>query len=328
MRSLHSNRSSCQTLISQYLQHPRRILIFGDTGTGKSALATQLATQLLNKGASVRLLDADPGSPAFGIPGCLSLYKLDQHESSTPEWLLLDAEPLCSLDAGRFRLPLITGITQLIERETQRPEAYLLIDTPGVTRGVGAAELLPAMTQATQADLVVVLVQADLPTPLSDELERCRAEVLFLDANPDAQKPVKSDIKQHRTDRWLDYMQHAHERRFRLDRLQLTGMLPSSKDSDGWTGRQVALINGQRTLGMGQIAAIDDDEILITTPVPAETKVHRLLIRDAVYNDKRGLHTAVHSLSGEENKTQPTIAPLAHEAFVARQAMDQLSPPS
>lgn len=326
MRSLHPIRSSCQTLISQYLHYPRRILIFGDTGTGKSTLAIWLATQLLNKGALVRLLDADPGSPAFGIPGCLSLHSLD-HQKSKLESQLQDVEPLCSLDAGRFRLPLITGINQLIKRESQRPEAYLLIDTPGVTRGVGAAELLPAMIQATRADLVVVLVQADVPAPLSEELERCSAEVLFLDSDPDAQKPVKSDIKQHRTQRWLDYMQHAHERRFRLDRLQLTGMLPASNDNNGWTGRQVALINGQRTLGMGQIAALDDDEILITTPVPAETKVHRLLIRDAVYNDKHGLHTAIPSLSDEENKTQPTIAPLANEAFVARQAMDQLSPP-
>lgn len=327
MRSLHSNKNSCQTLISQHLHYPRRVMIFGDTGTGKSTLATKLATQLLNKGALVRLLDADPGSPAFGIPGALSLYTLDHQKSHRLEWKLLDTEPLCSLDAGRFRLPLITGIHQLMAREKQRPEAYLLIDTPGVTRGVGATELLPALIQATQTDLVVVLVRPDTPSPLGEELDRCGIDVLFLDADPNAQQPTKSEISRHRTQRWLDYLRSAHERCLRLNQVQVTGLFPSLNDIETWIGRQVALINGQNTLGMGQITAANDEEILITTPVPKEAEVRQLVMRDALYSDKRGLHTAVSSPSGKENKTQPSIAPLAHEAFVARQAMDQLSPP-
>lgn len=327
MRSLHSNRSSCQTVISQYLQHPRRILIFGDTGTGKSTLATQLATQLLNKGALVRLLDADPGSPAFGIPGCLSLHSLDRYESNTPVWQLQDLEPLCSLDAGRFRLPLITALNLLMEREKQRPQSYLLIDTPGVTRGVGATELLPALIQTTQADLVVVLVQADLPAPLSDELSRNGVEVLFLDSDPKAQKPSKSEINQHRTQRWLDYLHPAQKRCFRWEQLQITGLLPTLSNHEAWIGRLVALKNNQRTLGMGQIAVVNDEEISVTTPVPMEAEVHQLLIRDAKYSDKRGLHTATADGLNPKHKPQPTVSPLAHEAFTARQTLDQLSPP-
>ena len=55
-------------------------------------------------------------------------------------------EALCTLDAGRFRLPLVSAVRRLAQRPP--PEAVLLVDGPGVVRGIAGAELLPGIVQA------------------------------------------------------------------------------------------------------------------------------------------------------------------------------------
>lgn len=80
----------------------RRVLFFGEPGTGKSTLVAQLARAFTRAGRTVCGIDADPGSPAFGIPGtvCRGTWR-------SGEWDVLRCEALCTLDAARFRLPLV-----------------------------------------------------------------------------------------------------------------------------------------------------------------------------------------------------------------------------
>ena len=47
-------------------------------------------------------------------------------------WVLARLEPLCTLDAGRFRLPLVFAIARLA-RELP-PDDVVLVDGPGVVR--------------------------------------------------------------------------------------------------------------------------------------------------------------------------------------------------
>ncbi|MFZ0467978.1 MAG: Clp1/GlmU family protein, partial [Thiogranum sp.] len=110
------------------------MLLFGESGSGKSTLAAELAAELERAGSTCLCIGADPGSPAFGMPGAICLGQW-----GNGAWQLLAMEALCSLDAGRFRLPLLDGVRRLAD---SRAGGTLFIDSPGVVRGVSGAELL------------------------------------------------------------------------------------------------------------------------------------------------------------------------------------------
>ena len=109
-------------------------------GIGKSTLATQLAVALAQQQQSCWCLNADPGTPAFGVPGTVSLAKWEINH-----WQVSAHAALCTLDAGRFRLPLVSAVRSLVP---QLPDDIVLIDTPGVVRGVAGTELLEALKDA------------------------------------------------------------------------------------------------------------------------------------------------------------------------------------
>jgi ribonuclease Z len=167
------------------------VLVAGAPGTGKSTLVARLVKTLVAHGRVVQALGADPGTPAFGIPGAVTLGQWRDGG-----WQVLAMEPLCSLDAARFRLPLVSAVRRLV---AQPREGALVLDTPGVVRGAAGAELLTGLCEMSGAEVVIVLVRdADNP-PLAQELAALNAEVWLVGAAPEAFRPSKRQRERSRT---------------------------------------------------------------------------------------------------------------------------------
>lgn len=265
-------------LIEQLQESDRRLLLLGLPGSGKTTLAGQLALALDAVGRRVWCLAADPGMPAFGVPGAINLGIWLQGK-----WALTNREALCSLDAARFRLPLTEAVGRLAAKVDS---ATLLLDAPGVVRGVAGAELLTALARIAAVDLVVVLVHQGQQPPLQQELESLDVQVIRIEPSSAAHRPGKRSRDRERTRLWDGFLEGAQAREIALSELQMLGTPPRNAP-DAWLGKQVAFLDRETTLGMGEVVGMQGDTLRVLLP-PGENPAPLLLVRDAV-RDSSGL---------------------------------------
>jgi ribonuclease Z len=199
------------TLLATQLSGRRRVLFVGPPGSGKSTLASRVAEVFSQRGVLCACVGADPGSPAFGVPGavCLGRWAGDGR-------VCTDLEPICSLDAARFRLPLIQALGRLMNRA---PQYLILIDGPGVIRGAPAAELLAGLVESVGIDAVVTLQRDADAIAVEQQLRALRLFVVRVRAAPGARRPGKSARDRRRTELWDKYLEQSSKYRIDLNEM-------------------------------------------------------------------------------------------------------------
>ena len=251
----------------------QRLLFIGPTGVGKSTVITSVGKELHGLGRSCWCIGADPGSPQFGVPGAVSLAHWEGDG-----WQVKALEALCTLDAGRFRLPLVCAVARLVDRITA--DGLLFVDAPGVVRGVAGAELLEGLVAVVRGDLIVALRREGQTLPLARELASLAGTVLDVRAAAQAVSPGKRLRASRRTSLWDSWLAEASEYQLDIDALNLIGTPPPTDIPSTWAGRQVALLEGDRTRTIGEVISLDNGRLslrLPKTPGSAST----LLVRDA-----------------------------------------------
>jgi ribonuclease BN (tRNA processing enzyme) len=168
----------------------------------------------------------------------------------------------------------------------QIDEGVLLLDAPGVVRGVAGAELLCSLAHAGRIDLVAVLGREGEAPPLSQELAALTAEVVFVNASPTARRPGKGSRDRERTRLWDSYLADASEREVDLRGLRRIGT-PPRLTPKAWLGKQIAFLEGEITVGMGEVIGMKEESLRLLMP-PTDCLAPTLLVRDAM-RDESGL---------------------------------------
>jgi ribonuclease Z len=298
-------------IVNKTMDQDCRVMLFGSPGIGKSNLTAQLASALTKQGRVAWCLSADPGSPAIGIPGAISLGKWEKHS-----WEVMNFEALCTLDAGRFRLPLILAVKRL----AQLPQnGVVLLDGPGVVRGVAGRELLVGLTEAAGIDKVLALSFPNKPLPLADELQALAKEVYVINALEDARRPGKKVRGRQRTAQWDAYLQHTRLQKthdqtilITLDLSQgntaphLIGTPPPLEATSAWTGRQVGFLQSNTTVAMGEVLRFHNQILSVRVPDKKIT-FDTLCIRDALRTTEGVIETAT-PFAAEQLEYLPPVA--------------------
>jgi len=293
-------------IIASVLQQDRRVLLFGAPGVGKSTLVTQLAEHLAQANRNCSCISADPGSPLMGVPGAVTLGQWKQGG-----WQVQGYAGLCTLDAGRFRLPLMSAVRCLLPRVR---DGMMLVDGPGVVRGVAGRELIEGLVSEVQADVLLVVTPINQTPPLLDELHMLDAamstEVYVVSVSAAATRPGKRVRARRRTEQWDQYLGDGIRQYVDLDSINIIGTPPPLEQVHAWTGRQIALIHAQRTLTMGEVHQLEGNCLTLILPARVSDP-DTLLIRDAARTADGVVETATPWTTAQLGYLPPTdVLPL------------------
>lgn len=296
-----------QELLEKARECKGRLMLVGASGTGKSTLARALGIALAEPGGEVYCLNTDPSAPAFGPPGAIALGRMHQDD-----WSLLRLEPLCSLDAVRFRLPLVAAARRLLAHCSK---GLLILDTPGVVSGVAGAELIPALAEVAGIDLCVVLVPEGGSVPIADELTGIDAEVFHLTASPRARAGTRSSRGRRRTELWHEHMSQAQARTIRPGSFKLLGTPPPLANEQAWEGRQIALLRDGECVAMGEVLEKTSPSEWRALLSGDTQEANQLLTRDAIHRDGK-LRTARKQSASPRTTRNNGLSPGANEVKV------------
>ena len=222
-------------------------------------------------------IGADPGSPAFGVPGAICLA-----EWHGEDWRLISAEALCSLNAARFRLPLVSSVRRLAARVA---DGILIVDAAGVARGVAGAELLAGLAEAAAVDTVVAMTRHGEEPAYRAELAALAVRVCLARAAPGARRPGKGALARRRTRLWNAYLAGAEIRSVAIHALELLGTPPPVDVPAAWPGRQLGLLDADLgTLALGEALRLEAGRLWLKAPPGGPRgggEARCLLVRDA-----------------------------------------------
>lgn len=288
-------------LLTRMLRCEASIMVFGASGIGKTTLASHLCRALYKRGHAAGCLNADIGLPGFGVPGAVNVAEWGENG-----WQLLDFEAVCSLDAARFRLPLITATDRLLARHKAPVQ---VLDAPGLVRGAPAAELLDALARRGGVDLVVALLDSEGILPLVHELSALSVEVRLLSRAHRAHRSGRQARALRRTRLWNAYLANARELIVDLKRTPIVGTPPPVDVPAAWRGRQVGLMAEDGTRDLAEIIALEDHRLRLRAH-PVSAAPTSILLRDAVRDDNGHLVTAKpFARAVLQNRPPPDVMP-------------------
>jgi len=294
-----ANRDTATEIVRKLTGANRRILLLGRSRAEKAELAGAMARSCHRAKPVPLLIVADPGSPSFGVPGsvCLAQWHDD-------DWRVHKLEALCSLDSGRFRLPLILAVQRLA---ANHPPGILLVEAPAMLRSVAGAELLRGLVEAAAIDTVLAPSSGFDRTPVKQELTTIGCEVVYFPGTG-AGPENKRQRAVTRTRMWDAYLDGAELKCMSIQPELLTGTPPLPSEYRQLQGRQIALLKQGKTLAMGEIVSVQGDSLQLRIATNAEAP-DRYLVRDC-YRNENGLLTTFRPVGRAVHRfPPPDVAP-------------------
>ncbi len=123
-----------QSIIEAVLGAPGVAVIIGDTDTGKSTLARELANAAVSAGVSTAVVDADLGQSELGPPATISMAFLGEPVES-----LRTVKPrrmyfVGSTSPVEHMLPTVIGVKRMVDIAIARGSQIVIADTSGLVR--------------------------------------------------------------------------------------------------------------------------------------------------------------------------------------------------
>lgn len=208
--------------MSDEIVRPGRIVIVGETDSGKSTFSTFLLNTALRKGLSVAIIDADVGQNDVGLPGTVALA----FPQETVSWLG-ELDPVSIYFVGSnsplgLEDSIIVGVVRLVKLACDKD--LIIVNTDGWINDKRALQYKARLIEAVDADTLVVMEGGGASEPMAKIFERTKVTVVRV-PTPPASKGKERELRKLRRElSYLGLLQKSSVKTIDLDKVKFWGV--------------------------------------------------------------------------------------------------------
>ncbi|MCS7105378.1 MAG: Clp1/GlmU family protein [Thermofilaceae archaeon] len=201
---------------------PSRIVIVGETDSGKSTFSTFLLNTALRKGFSVALIDADVGQNDVGLPGTIALAFPQKPVS----WLG-ELDPVSIYFVGSnsplgLEDSIIVGIVKLVKLACDKD--LIIVNTDGWINNRRALQYKAKLVEAVDTDTLVIMEGGGASEPIAKIFEKTKITVVRV-PTPPASKGKERELRKLRRElSYLSLLQKSSVKMIELDKVKFWGV--------------------------------------------------------------------------------------------------------
>lgn len=199
-----------------------KILVVGETDSGKTTFSTFLLNTALSRGLSVALIDADVGQNDVGWPGTIALA----FPSKPVSWLG-ELEPAAIYFVGS-NTPMgcedavVSGVLKLLRKASGRD--VIIVNTDGWVSDRRALSYKSRLVESVEPDTLVVMEGGGASEALARMFEGTDVRVVRVPTPPAAKGKERELRKARREMSYLDLLSRASVKLLKLGEVRLWGL--------------------------------------------------------------------------------------------------------
>lgn len=208
--------------LAEALAERGRVLVVGETDSGKTTFSTFILNTALSKGLSVALIDADVGQNDVGWPGTIALA----FPSKPVSWLG-ELEPSAIYFVGSntpagCEDAVILGIVKLLHKASNRD--LILVNTDGWIADRRALSFKARLVESVEPDTLVVMEGSGASEALARMFECTKIRVVRAPTPPAVKGKERELRKMRRELSYLDLLSKATVKQLKLGEVRLKGL--------------------------------------------------------------------------------------------------------
>ncbi|WP_297506179.1 Clp1/GlmU family protein [Thermococcus sp.] len=199
---------------------PVKVMIVGDTDSGKTTLATFLANELISLGHGVAVVDADVGQKGILPPATISLAFPEGPFESFTELKGIAHYFIGAVSPSQFAGEMAVGVKRLTGMALDDADV-VIIDTTGFVSGIGA-EMKRLKAELVRPDVIVLLERGNELDGLARSLSKY-GDVVRLKVSELAKSHSREERREVRFAKWRAYFESASLVEVNLEETPVTG---------------------------------------------------------------------------------------------------------
>lgn len=264
-------------ILRDLIDEPGKVVILGETDSGKSTLARYLLAGLLGKGEKVALVDSDIGQSSLGPPGTVSASTfrtaLGLHDYTAEKMFFVG-----SLNQATAIPLILRGVREMLPTFHEGGVILTIVDTSGLVRGPTGQALKAAKMRIVQPRHVIALQRRQ---ELENILDLCVSSRLHrLQVSGHARRRSRQARARYRLEMFRRHFRDAGTMDIPLGAVEL---LDVRRQTDFETtlpapGTVVGLNQDGKTLSLGLVVKISPHFVTVKTPLRFPDRVTSLVI--------------------------------------------------